>query len=102
MPPKRKAPVPAPPPALPYEISDRVARQARTEPSRRTAGEPASRPLRIYTLDPSVSYRLGGVATVEVPYEGLSAGPVGRLLDVQCEKVPPQLTSAPLDLDQSA
>ena len=36
---------------------------------------PLSRPLRIYTLDPSVSDRIGGVATVQVPYEKLEPGP---------------------------
>ena len=42
-----------------------------------TPRAPLFRPLRIYTLDPSVSDRLGGVATVQVPYEKLEAGPVG-------------------------
>jgi hypothetical protein len=36
---------------------------------------PVTRPLRIYTLDPSVSDRVGGVATVEIPYEKLEPGP---------------------------
>src|SRR4051812_719069 len=88
------------PETLPYEISERVARQARTEPSRRVAGAPAVRPLRIFTIDPSVSYRLGGVATVNVPYEELEAGPIGRLFDVQCHKVPAPLVADPLDLNQ--
>jgi hypothetical protein len=79
------------PEQLPYEISERVARQARTEPSRLTTGGPSVRPLQIFTLDPSVSYRLGGVATVDVPYEELEPGPKGRLFDVQCRKVPAPL-----------
>jgi len=48
-----------------------------------------------------VSYRLGGVATVNVPYEKLEPGPKGRLFDVQCRSVPKPLTAEPLDLDQS-
>jgi len=76
-----------------------VARQARTEPFRRVPGAPSVRPLRIYALDPSVSYRLGGVATVNVPYESLTAGPVGHLFAVHCEKVPDPLKAEPLDLD---
>ncbi|MEP6689904.1 MAG: peptidase M4 [Gemmatimonadaceae bacterium] len=93
---------PATPAAPTYEISSRVARQARTEPTRHVAGAPAVRPLRIYTLDPSVSYRLGGVATVSVPYEELEPGPVGRLFAVTCDKAPDPLTAEPLDLDQIA
>jgi hypothetical protein len=88
------------PESLPYEISDRVARQARTEPSRRVPGAPAVRPLRIFTLDPSVSYRIGGVATVNVPYEELEVGPIGRLFEVQAPKVPAPLVAEPLDLNQ--
>src|SRR5438309_5822123 len=87
---------------LPYEISDRVARQARTAPSGHVSGGPSVRPLRIYSLDPSVSYRLGGVATVAVPYEPLTPGPVGRLFEVVSGRAPRPLRAAPLDLDQPA
>jgi hypothetical protein len=82
-----------------YEISPRVLGQALTAPSRQMRGEPAVRPLRIFSLDPSVSYRLGGVATVEVPYEALAAGPAGRLFRVVCDKVPKEIHAEPLDLD---
>lgn len=86
----------------PYEISDRVARQARTQPSRRVLGAPSARPLRIFSLDPSVSYRLGGVATVNVPFEELTAGPAGRLFAVQGAAPPHAFAAAPLDLDAPA
>ncbi|MDQ6926313.1 MAG: peptidase M4, partial [Candidatus Eremiobacteraeota bacterium] len=99
MPRKPKTVVATPP--LAYEVSERVARQARTAPVHSVPGAPASRPLRIYTLDPSVSYRLGGVATVSVPYEELHPGPVGRLFEVVCQAVPEPLTAEPLDLDQT-
>ena len=52
-----------------FEVSSRVARQALVRPYQRDPGAPFTRPLRIYTLDPSVSDRIGGVATVQVPYE---------------------------------
>ena len=58
-----------------YEISERVARQASVRPYQRDPRAPLVRPLRIYTLDPSVSDRLGGIATVNVPYEKLEPGP---------------------------
>jgi hypothetical protein len=96
---RARASDPERPAALPYEISARVARQARTEPSLATAGRPSVRPLRIYALDPSVSYRLGGVALVDVPYEPLAPGPVGGLFSVECTNVPHPLEATPLDLD---
>src|SRR5436190_23357224 len=55
-----QARVPAP---AAYEISDRVPRQALVRPYQRDPHAPLVRPLRIYTLDPSVSDRVGGVAT---------------------------------------
>ncbi|MEO6224058.1 MAG: peptidase M4 [Vicinamibacterales bacterium] len=76
-----------------------MARQAAVRPYRRGPGEPQLRPLRVFTLDPSVSDRLGGFATVNVPYEKLAAGPVGALFDVRCDHVPRPLTAEPLDLD---
>src|SRR5512141_1444714 len=85
-----------------YEVSRRVEGQARTAAASAGAAAPLSRPLRIFTLDPSVSYRLGGVATVEVEYETLSPGPAGRLFEVICRKVPAPLTATPLDLDDRA
>ena len=82
-----------------FEVSDRVARQAAVRPYRRDPREPLVRPLRVFTLDPSVSDRLGGFATVDVPYEKLAAGPIGALFDVRCDGVPSPLTTSPLDLD---
>lgn len=93
---------PPKPVAPSYEISPRVLGQALTAPSRQVPGEPAVRPLRIFSLDPSVSYRLGGVATVEVPYESLATGPAGRLFRVVCNKVPKEIHAEPLDLDDRA
>ena len=82
-----------------YQISDRVALQARLRAQRRRAGEPMYRPLRIYTLDPSVSDRLGGVATVQVPFEKLERGPVGSLFEIRCDGGPRELRPEPLNLD---
>src|SRR5688572_14822399 len=83
----------------PYEVSERVPLQARVRAPKRDARAPQFRPLRIYTLDPSVSDRLGGVATVQVPYEPLRAGPVGSLFQIRCDGAPEELTVDPLDLD---
>ena len=83
----------------PYEISDRVARQALVRPYQRDPHAPLVRPLRIYTLDPSVSDRMGGVATVLVPYEKLQRGPSGSLFEIKWEGAPEDLASDGLDLD---
>ncbi len=87
-------------PASPlFEISSRVERQALTRPYRRPYGAPLLRPLRIYTLDPSVSHRVGGVATVGVPYEDLEPGPIGSLFEIDPTGAPKPLDAPPLDLD---
>jgi hypothetical protein len=82
-----------------YEVSDRVRFQADVRPYQRDARAPLVRPLRIYTLDPSVSDRLGGVATVHVPYEKLEPGPIGSLFAVNALGAPPELQAEALDLD---
>jgi hypothetical protein len=93
------APAPQPPPTTPFEISDRVTLQARLKPAARDSRAPLYRPLRIYTLDPSVSDRLGGVAVVQVPYEKLERGPIGALFEVTCDGAPRELAADLLDLD---
>jgi hypothetical protein len=95
----KRAAVPAEPM---YEISERVARQASVRPYLRQRGAPLVRPLQVYTLDPSVSDRLGGVATVKVPYEKLEPGPTGSLFHVVADGAPPPLQAAALDLDDPA
>jgi hypothetical protein len=91
---KKKA---ASPPA--YEVSPRVTRQASIRPYQRDPGAPVSRPLRIYTLDPSVSDRLGGVAIAQVPYEPLKTGPIGSVFEVNWEGAPAPIVADALDLD---
>jgi hypothetical protein len=88
------------PPAAPaFEISERVPQQASVHAYTRDPRAPLVRPLRIYTLDPSVSDRVGGVATAHVPYEKLAPGPVGSLFAVNCAGAPPPLKVDALDLD---
>src|SRR5262245_6272655 len=89
----------AAPPQQAYEVSERATRQASIRPYERDRRAPLYRPLRIYTLDPSVSDRLGGVATVQVPYEKLEAGPIGSLFHVYDTGAPSPLEAAPLNLD---
>lgn len=88
-----------PSPVRAYEVSERVSRQALIQPYRREPHAPLTRPLRIFTLDPSVSNRLGGVATVLVPYEKLEPGPVGSVFKVSWEGAPAPLEAEALNLD---
>lgn len=83
---------------VPFEVDPRVERQASMQPFQRKPGVPLTRPLQIYTLDPSVSHRLGGVATVNVPYEDLEPGPVGSLFSIDASGAPKPLSAEPLDL----
>ena len=89
----------APPPIKAYDVSDRVRFQAAVRPYQNVPHAPLVRPLRIYTLDPSVSDRLGGTATVNVPYEKLEPGPIGSLFAVNSQGAPDELQAAALDLD---
>jgi hypothetical protein len=82
-----------------FEVSDRVARQALVRPYQRDPRGPLFRPLRIFTLDPSVSDRMGGVATVNVPYEKLERGPIGSLFKIISDGAPAPLRAEALDLD---
>jgi len=82
-----------------FDVSDRVPLQAGVRPYQRDPRAPLVRPLRIYTLDPSVSDRVGGVATVLVPYEKLERGPIGSLFAVNSTGVPKPLKAEALDLD---
>lgn len=43
---------------------------------------PQCRPLRIYTQDPSASSLVGNIATINLPFEPLGPGPVGKLIEV--------------------
>ena len=83
-----------------FEVSERVPQQASVRAYQRDARAPLHRPLRIYTLDPSVSDRVGGVATVLVPYEKLKPGPIGSLFAVDVRGVPKPLVAEALDLDE--
>ncbi|MCB0115338.1 MAG: hypothetical protein KDD84_14665, partial [Caldilineaceae bacterium] len=77
-----------------YQISHRIQR-TQVRPYEPTAGEPQSRPLRIFTVDPSLPKYQGAVATVHVPYEPLQPGPTGRLFET-CE-ASPRTSQADLD-----
>ncbi|MDB5750435.1 MAG: hypothetical protein JWP65_856 [Ramlibacter sp.] len=64
-----------------YAIGMGVLRAAAT-PHERKADEPLYRSLRIYAVDPAHTRLEGAVANVNVAYEPLEPGPVGKLIAV--------------------
>jgi len=65
-----------------YSIGGRVRAAASVRAYERKPGDPVHRPLKVYTLDPTAPASDGQVATVLVPYERLSPGPVGAFFRV--------------------
>lgn len=92
--------VPAPPAgaAARYLVGSGVTRRMPPAPPHRHE-LPLYRPLRIYTSDPSASRLDGATATVNVPYEVLRSGPVGRLFKVDPGDACTGERYAPTDLD---
>lgn len=67
-----------------YVIGPGVTQAAAIHAYERTEKDPITRPLRIYTVDPSVPRVDGAIATVQVPYEPLKPGPQGCFFEVEC------------------
>jgi hypothetical protein len=65
-----------------YEVGPGVERAMRGQPYERAADDPLYRPLRIFTRDPAESRLEGSIGLVNVPYEPLEPGPVGRVFEV--------------------
>jgi hypothetical protein len=81
----------------PYEITPGVALAAKVHAYECKPGDPSTRPLRVYAVDPSVQRLEGAIATIHVPYEPLLPGPIGNLFEVECADG--DLRFAPLDLE---
>lgn len=78
----RGAPAPDVPVAADaFSLGDAL-RRAAVAPYQRTKRDPLYRPLRIYTIDPSAERLEGAIGTINVPWEPLQPGPVGRLFEV--------------------
>jgi hypothetical protein len=82
-----------------YRVGEGVQRLA-PAPYERKRGDPVYRPLRIYTADPGKSRLEGSVALVNVPFEPLSPGPVGKLLRVDNYNQEQHLHYRRADLDE--
>lgn len=65
----------------------------------RKSSDPLFLPLRIFALDPSAPGRDGAIATVNVPYEPLGAGPIAAMFKFVDDSLG---ELAPLDLDSAS
>ena len=104
---RTKRELPTATPARSYEISERVKLQSVSRERGTGYDYTRTRPLRIFTLDPSVSFLMGGSATVCVPFEQLAVGPIGAVFEIDGSRVPTALrkggkTTLSLDLDDHA
>ncbi len=91
---------PAGAPAAPFGIGPRVTRAVRGLAHERRPGDPACRPLRVFAADPTTPRGDGAVAVIEVPYEPVTPGPVGKLFAVDAGDGRCHRSYAPLDLDE--
>lgn len=80
-----------------FQIGSGVTRTAQSRPYEHHEGDPLYRPLKIFTLDPSVRRSEGAVTTLNVPYERLKRGPRGSVFDVRDNDG--RYTYLPVDLD---
>jgi hypothetical protein len=65
-----------------YKVGTGVNRKGIDLSPERQDDDPVFRPLRIYTIDPGDPELDGSIDVVNVPFERLQPGPVGRLLEV--------------------
>jgi hypothetical protein len=72
-----------------YEVAASVTQAASILAYERKDSDPVTRPLRIYTVDPSLPRVDGAIATIQVPYEPLLPGPKGYLFEVISAEAPP-------------
>ncbi|MBI1298801.1 peptidase M4 [bacterium] len=77
-----------------YQVS-RWINRAQVRPYEPAAGEPRSRPLQIFAVDPSLPRHRGAIATVQVPYEPLQPGPTGMIFETT--ETSPRTAQADLD-----
>lgn len=84
-----------------FVLGENVARVP-PPPVKRQSKDPLYRPLRIFAIDPATSRLEGSVALVNVPYEPLEPGPVGRLFKVDNYDGAQQVHYRRIDLDDKA
>jgi hypothetical protein len=91
-----------PPKTRLFEVGERLKNRAEPLTCADQVSSGSTRPLRIFTRDPSVSARVGGIAVVDVPFEVLQPGPTGALFEFDATGAPEVLGSTALNLDDPA
>jgi hypothetical protein len=81
-----------------YTLGPRVFREG-TSAHEWRPGEPTTRRLRIFAVDPAALVRDGKYATIEIPWEPLQPGPVGTLFAVETDDPDRGDRKPPADLD---
>jgi hypothetical protein len=71
-------------------------------PAKDAYSRPVRRPLKVYAFDPTVGRRLNNYMTIEVPYEDLLKGPIGRKIAVIDYDATNKRFYQPVDLDAPA
>lgn len=66
-----------------YSLGPGVEGASRIAPYPRKSSDPLYRPLKIFTRDPAASLLEGSIASINVPYEPLKAGPEGALFRIE-------------------
>jgi hypothetical protein len=84
-----------------FVLGEQVARVP-PPPVKRQSKDPLYRPLRIFAIDPATPRLEGSIALVNVPYEPLEPGPVGRLFKVDHCDGALQVCYRRVDLDDKA
>lgn len=84
-----------------FVLGENVARVP-PPPVKRQTKDPLYRPLRIFAIDPATSRLEGSVALVNVAYEPLEPGPLGRLFKVDNYDGAQQVHYRRVDLDDKA
>ncbi len=65
-----------------FIISERLTRARRTKLYERTPKDPRNRRLKVYSISPAVSRMESGIGTAIIPFEPLTPGPVGSVIEV--------------------
>jgi hypothetical protein len=82
-----------------FTFGDGIKTPAGPRPYRHKPGDPVTRPLHVYALDPGASRFEGAMATIQVPWEPLEPGPSGAIFTVRDFHKPSGVTFAPIDLN---
>lgn len=83
-----------------FTLGERLTWSAKVRPYERRRDDPVYRRLRLFALDPAGSRLDGAVAEVLVPYEPVTAGPVGAVFEVIDRDDSARRTYVPLDLNE--